>query len=101
MSYQSPIEQIVSDIQTSLENEVYKAVQRVGICVDRDELIKALKYDRDQYCKGVRDREALIVKCQECIHSIPSDFGEYRRCSRTDGYWTDDDYCSKGKRREE
>ena len=38
-----------------LEGEVFKAVQEVGVSVDKDELIKALKYDQDQYTKGFAD----------------------------------------------
>ena len=35
-----------------LEDSVCEAVQSVGVNVDKDELIKALQYDRDQYNKG-------------------------------------------------
>lgn len=37
------------------------AVQRVGVNVDKDELIKALQYDRGQYDKGYADgyKEAI------------------------------------------
>ena len=38
-----------------LEGEVMKAVQKVGVTVDKEELLKALKYDREQYEKGYRD----------------------------------------------
>lgn len=50
--YRSPIQQFVSDISLKMENDVYTAVQNVGIYVDKDELIKALQYDREQYSKG-------------------------------------------------
>lgn len=35
-----------------LENEAYRAVQQVGIFVEKKELEKALAYDRNQYEKG-------------------------------------------------
>ena len=58
MSYDSPIE-IVKKIQKEYEinvvNNVLKYVQQYGINVDKDELIKALKYDRQQYEKGYAD----------------------------------------------
>lgn len=58
MSYDSPIE-IVKKIQEQYEvdvvNNVIKCVQSYGINVDKDELIKALKYDRQQYEKGYAD----------------------------------------------
>lgn len=53
--YTSPIQLILSDIQMKLEDNVCEAVQSVGVNVDKDELIKALKYDREQYVKGFTD----------------------------------------------
>lgn len=50
--YQSPIQQYVSDMSLKMENDVYTAVQNVGIYVDKDELIKALSYDRGQWEQG-------------------------------------------------
>jgi hypothetical protein len=37
-----------------MENDVCTAVQNVGIYVDKDELIKALQYDREQYDRGYK-----------------------------------------------
>lgn len=56
--YESPIDIIYSEMQTKLEGEVFKAVQNVGINVNKDELIKALSYDRQQYEKGYADAKA-------------------------------------------
>ena len=53
--YQSPIEIIMQAMQTQFDGEVFKATQAYGINVDKDELIKALEYDRDQYNKGFAD----------------------------------------------
>lgn len=53
--YQSPIEIIHGELEMQLEGEVYKAVQRVGVNVDKEELLKALQYDRGQYLKGYGD----------------------------------------------
>lgn len=53
--YQSPIQQLVSDMTMKMENNVYTAVENVGIHVDKEELIKALSYDRQQYDKGYAD----------------------------------------------
>ena len=50
--YQSPIEIIIGKMQTQIDDDIYKAVQNVGINVDREELLKALEYDRGQYDKG-------------------------------------------------
>ena len=42
-------------VELSLEDAVFKAIQKVDIEVDREELIKALQYDRNQYEKGYAD----------------------------------------------
>ena len=52
IGYVPPITLIVGEIETKMENDTIQAVQRYGIDVNRDELIKALNYDRDQYEKG-------------------------------------------------
>lgn len=58
--YESPIEKVVGEIQSQIikqddENIMYAVKQAVGYSVDKNELIKALKYDREQYEKGYRD----------------------------------------------
>ena len=50
--YISPIMIIQTELNTELENNVYKAVTKYDIAVDKEELIKALKYDRNQYNLG-------------------------------------------------
>lgn len=59
--YKSIIEQVCSDIQTQYENDMVKVVQSYGFNVDKEELAKALAYDRHQYEKGYEDgkREML------------------------------------------
>lgn len=53
--YKSPIDLIYKDVLYHMEQNIYTAVQNFDIQVDRDELIKALKYDREQYYKGYED----------------------------------------------
>lgn len=53
--YKSPINIIYKDIQAKQECLLLQAIQECGIDVDKDELIKALDYDRRQYDKGFRD----------------------------------------------
>ena len=59
MDYKSPIEitygQFRLEQEKRIEGEVFKAIQDYGINIDKDELIKALQYDRDQYRKGFED----------------------------------------------
>lgn len=66
MSYKSPIELIMSDMQIRMEGKICNAVQNVGVNVDKEELLKALQYDRDQYQKGYDDRDSEIVRCKDC-----------------------------------
>jgi hypothetical protein len=54
MDYISPI-RVDADIKTTIDNVIYKAVIDTGIEVDKDDLIKALHYDRQQYEKGYVD----------------------------------------------
>ena len=48
-----------------IENEVYSLIKRYNIDVDKDELIRALDYDRKQYdigyADGVRDFYAKLI----------------------------------------
>lgn len=59
MSYESPIEvfeeTISSQYNKTLEEAVWKEVTRIGVSVDKHELIRALRYDRGQYERGYND----------------------------------------------
>ena len=46
---------IKGQTETFLEGELLKVTQQMGLDVDRDELLKALQYDRGQYEKGYQD----------------------------------------------
>ena len=50
--YESPINIIISKLCTKLESDCVKFVQSYGFDVDKEELAKALNYDRKQYEKG-------------------------------------------------
>ena len=105
--YDSPIDLFISGIQEKFENGIVEALQRFDIDVNREELLRALKYDRDQYHKGFSDgrmsgrveRDEEIVRCKECKHRDPED----KRCDC--GCWhnpfttNDNDFCSYGERR--
>lgn len=57
--YKSPIEVMIERINGQIEyearNAVYKELRRIDVEVDKNELIKALRYDRGQYEKGYFD----------------------------------------------
>lgn len=108
MSYQSPISIIYQDmmhkLNESLEQNVCTAIQRYGIEVDKDELIKALQYDRQQYDKGYSDAmmsAVKVVRCKDCKWFRDSNGIDgfcycdriYRRCGT---HW----FCADGERRE-
>lgn len=61
-------ESIVEEINKQTEETVFKAIHRVGVDVNKEELIKALQYDRNQYSKGYKDGYAdAIVEFVERI----------------------------------
>lgn len=57
--YQSPIELLFTDIHHQIveqqEEQIYQAVIHFVPNVNREELLRALKYDRGQYDKGYAD----------------------------------------------
>lgn len=53
--YKSPIDIVMGGLKTEMDGEVLKAVQSYDINVDKEELIKALKNDRNQYEKGLKE----------------------------------------------
>lgn len=67
MDYKSPIEIILGDVELQVEGEIMRVCQSVGLAVDKDELIKALRYDREQYRKGFGDglRANRWIPCSE------------------------------------
>ena len=62
MAYFSPIELTYKKISEELiekqEGQVMQAIFESGITVNKEELIKALEYDRKQYEKGFKDGKA-------------------------------------------
>ena len=69
IGYESPITKIYEDIAHQLakqddENCMYAINQTVGYAVDKEELIKALQYDRNQYQKGYEDAMSVIEDIQ-------------------------------------
>lgn len=110
MSYESMINLFTKDMQMRLmeeeEKQIVKAVQEIGINVNKEELIRALEYDRDQYKRGYKDRDAEIVRCKDCIVSETFQRDSNGTTERYCKAFThlrrvaDDDYCSYGERRE-
>ena len=59
--WESPInvmeiqDSFVSEIKEKTEEMVFTEIKRIGIEVDKEEMIKALMYDRNRYEKGYKD----------------------------------------------
>lgn len=55
--YKSPIdiETETGNIQMQVDGLICRAVQTIKVNVDKEELLKALQYDRGQYDKGYKD----------------------------------------------
>ena len=75
--YESPIQVLFDEplnpLITAMEDAVVEEVsQTLHIKVDKDELTKALAYDRGQYEKGYRDAldAVQVVRCKECNYGI-------------------------------
>ena len=66
MAYISPIEltfnRISEQINQKTENLIMQAIYETGIKVDKEELIKALDYDRKQYEQGYEDARQDYIK---------------------------------------
>ena len=104
--YQSPIEIIQGQLMTEYENGILRAVQNYDIHCDKEELIKALMYDRNQYEKGYKDRDAEIIRCKECKW-YKKYYGwngkEYLVCAKepSEPSREPNDFCSRAERRTE
>ena len=69
-----PAVKITHRVATKIEDEIFKAIIKTDIDVDKEELIEALKYDRGQYEKGYSDG---IKDFAERLESVFVKFEEY------------------------
>ena len=107
--YNSPIELIVDEITHQIvkqkDENIYQAVLSYIPNVDKEELLRALQYDRNQYEKGYMDGKAdamaELVRCKDCKHR------KEKTCFHPfAGMWVgcelkDDDFCSYGERKDD
>ena len=81
--YKSPVEiyatdPIVRDVAREKDKWVIESVQSLGIDVDRNELIKALSFDRNQYLKGYQEAiQRLSPKWFSVDERLPDERGNY------------------------
>lgn len=82
--YESPIKILISDIQTQMvqkeENYIIEATRNIGLDINKDEMYKALQYDRYQYKQGYRNGKAYA------FHNCILEDGEYcwQKCCNTE-----------------
>jgi hypothetical protein len=56
--YESPINlltQISTELNEGIEKQIYTAIQTIGVDINKEELIKAINYDRNQYEEGYKN----------------------------------------------
>ena len=73
----SPVEIFTKEVHNNFRDQVDDKIQQliemeIGVKIDREELIKAMNYDREQYGKGYQNgyekRDEEIVRCEDCKH---------------------------------
>ena len=93
--YSSPItlmEDIVRQKTTEVENGIVTEIQiRYGVDVNKEELVKALQYDRNQYEAGYRDGTKALDKIRAEIEALPKTYPFINHWVYTDDYVKEDD----------
>lgn len=89
--YESPIELIYKETFPTLVKQQEDLIMRgcidIGVHIDKEELIKALQYDREQYQKGYKDGKPKngkwknfiddgYVECPFCGHATTCECSE-------------------------
>ena len=105
--YNSPIKILYGSTQRGIEDDVFKAILSYGIQVDKDELIRALAYDRDQYNRGFNDGIMAaadeLVRCKDCKHFVHCEevagVSWTGFCNYGEFHTDEEDFCSRGERR--
>lgn len=102
-NYESPLTKMVSDITREMtikeENEAMSTIERaIGFNVDKDELIKALNYDRHQYEKGFNEAKTIYEKALDkmiykAIENSKADGCYGCPCDNCKSPYTDDSEC--------
>ncbi len=83
--YKSPIEIIYGELETKMENDTFEAIRHYDINVDKEELIKALKYDREQYMAGYK---AALKEMSNYVYGLRSEIDpfEYEKLARLETF---------------
>lgn len=87
--YASPIEMITNSIIKSDEEQLedcmlFSVEREIGFKVDKEELIKALEYDRKQYEKGFEDGLKSAMEWIPVSEGLPEDHKDVLICLSSD-----------------
>lgn len=76
--YKSPVQIIVNEMNTRLDGQILEAIQSVGVDVNKEELIKAMNYDREQYSNGFENgyNKAIYDFSRELSDKIMSEIDD-------------------------
>lgn len=107
-NWKSPIDltMLTEEFATKIHDDqtecIIEACMKMGINIDKEELLRALQYDRGQYEKGFADgikaRDEEIVRCKGCKYRDDDDFCTGR--GYPNALVPDDGFCDKGERRD-
>ena len=73
--WESPIQLLQTQMQMEMDGEMLRAVQKVGVNVDKEELLRALAYDRGQYDKGYKD--GVNAVCERIEEKLERKLSQY------------------------
>jgi hypothetical protein len=73
-SIDSQIKKMWQAEQKHKEEQIYQTIKKYYVDVDKEELVRALSYDRDQYNKGYKDgfvegAKAFFERLQEAFYN--------------------------------
>ena len=96
--WESPInileiqEPIIEQFNKEREEMVFSQIWKIGIEVDKEELVKALMYDRNQYDKGYKDGyneaiDELVEKLATNVESFEGVVNGIRASLMTEDYF--------------
>ena len=86
---QQAVEQAAREFDAQAEPVVMGAIHKLGVSVDKEELIRALRYDRGQYAIGFRDGiEAVRTEWTDVREALPQKPDKYIVQSKTGAIYT-------------
>lgn len=79
--YESPIKIFLSEMHAEQEGMIMRAVQKMHVEVNKEDLLAALAYDRQQYYRGYEDGMKAAMeqmeqtkKAENCRYYTPNSF---------------------------